>query len=399
MCVCVCVCISSPLQLRNDLGGIEYAPTILNLSFLEDGKISLQKFEGFQEIVTAFNSGRYRRTLEDWVERKIKRRVAEKMAEGVAGAFVEAAKEREARLRREYEEKLRQQREELRRKERQVTEERERREEEERKRQGEERLRRDMEELKLEEQSRRKESELREARTRNLAILKEMDLENAPVKEMKSLMTEMGISTAGLLNRGDYLDTLYKTFPVLQRRRNTSESSSHGSDKDLFFPSAGKSVVQRIHSADLERMSYGELKVLAGDAGFDTTTFSSKAEMIWALQRYAQERDESRKIGEAGDDPIKMQKLEGENRSLKAQLVEKDEEIGQLKTQVQELKEELDVEKRRCAVPPRAQASSSPVQRTHLQRVCMHAHTSVCVCACLCACLCKAIQTCGLRQD
>ncbi len=140
------------LQLRNDLGGIEYAPTILNLSFLEDGKVCLQKYEGFQEIVAAFNSGRYRRTLEEWVEKKIRRKVAEKMAEGVAGAFVEAAKEREERLRREYEEKLRQQREALRRTERQVVEEREKRAVEERKRQGEERLRKEMEEERLEKE-------------------------------------------------------------------------------------------------------------------------------------------------------------------------------------------------------------------------------------------------------
>lgn len=377
------ICFS--LQLRNDLGGIEYAPTILNLSFLEDGKVTLQKYEGFQEIVAAFNSGRYRRTLEDWVEKKIKRKVAEKMAEGVAGAFVEAAKEREDRLRREYEEKLRQQREELRRKERQVVAERERREEEERKRYEEEQLRKDEEGKRREEESRRKESELRETRARNIGKLKEMDLENAPVKEMKTLMSEMGISTAGLLNRADYLERLYTTIPSLKRKRNESESSSVSSEKDVFIPSSGRSVAQRISSANLEHMPFGELKVLAGDAGFDPSTFASKAEMIRALQQYAQERDEDRKIGESNNDPMKLQKLESENQSLKAQVAEKDEEIRRLKVQVQHLNLDLDVEKRRCGIPPRAQTSTSPAARAqgapNITRVGMHVHASMCVCA------------------
>ena len=344
----------------------------------------LQKYEGFQEIVAAFNTGRYRRTLEEWVEKKIKRKVAEKMAEGVAGAFVEAAKERESRLRREYEEKLRQQREELRRTERQVVAERERREEEERKRHEEVQLRKDEEGKRREEESRRRESELRETRERNIGKLKEMDLDNAPVKEIKALMGEMGISTSGLLNRADYLERLYSTIPSLKRKRTESESSSHSSEKDVFIPSIGKSVAQRISSADLVHMPYGELKVLAGDAGFDPSTFASKAEMIRALQQYAQERDESRKIGDANNDPMKVQKLEGENRSLKAQVAEKDEEIRQLKGQVQHLNLELDVEKRRCGVPPRAQTSTMPVAKAQgerkLMRVCMQVHALRCVC-------------------
>lgn len=326
--------------------------------------MSIQKYEGYQEIVVAFNTGKYRRTLEEWVEKKIRRKVAEKMAEGVAGAFVEAAKEREDRLRREYEDKLRQQREELRRTERQVVAEREKREEEERRHKDAEQLRKEEEGRRKDEESRRMERELVEIRERNIRKLREMDLESAPVKEMKALMNEMGVSTAGLLNRADYLERLYSTFPFLKRRRNDSGGSAQSGEKDYFIPSAGSSVAQRISSANLHQMSYGELKSLAVDADFDASTFASKAEMIRALQQYAAERDETRKIAERSpdDDPLKYQKLNGEIRSLKVQVAEKNEEIRKLSVEVQDLANELDVEKRRkSAIPPRAQATSVPV--------------------------------------
>ena len=337
--------------------------------------MTIQKYEGFQEIVVAFNTGKYRRTLEDWVEKKIRRKVAEKMAEGVAGAFVEAAKEREDRLRREYEEKLRQQREELRRTERQVAAEREKRHEEERRHQDAEQQRKEEDKRRRDEESRRRERELVEIRERNISKLKEMDLESAPVREMKALMNEMGVSTAGLLNRADYLERLYSTFPFLKRRRNESGSSSHSAEKDYFIPSVARSVVQRINSANLQQMAYGELKSLAVDADFDPSTFGSKNEMIRALQQYAAERDETRRIAEkSSDDPLKYQKLDGEIRALKAQVAEKNDEIRKLKVAVQDLANELDVEKRRSAIPPRAQAASVPLPRlqggTSKMRVC-----------------------------
>ena len=210
--------------MRADLGGIEYSPTILNLSFLEEGKMTTQKFEGYQEIVQAFNSGRYRRSLEDWAEKKVKRKIAEKMAKelttGLAGAMAGAAKEREERLRREYEEKLRKQREELK-------------------------------------------EEVRRAEL--LSKLKSMKLNDVPTKEIKQMMTEMGISVVGLLNRDNYLERLFGEFPELRNSGEKSryQSSSSGTyfDSDLVF---GESVVDRINSSELENLTFGELKQLAG---------------------------------------------------------------------------------------------------------------------------------------
>ena len=361
-------------QLRNDLGGIEYSPTILNLNFLEDGKLSIQKFEGFQSIVDAFNSGRYRRTMEEWVQQKIKRKIAEKMAEEMASGFVLgalAAKEREEKLKREYEEKLKREREEVRRKEQQLSQERIRHEEEEKRRRENEQKRKREEEERQEEEQKRLENELKEKRARGINKLKAMDLESAPVKEIKSIMQDMEISVVGLLDRSDYLDRLYKRVPELRpsNRSHTSNStgSSQSSEFNLPMSPSESSLAKRIRNINLSKIAFGELKQLVRDADLDPMAFESRAAMERALRNYASDSASipSYQGGGGGleDFQIKYEKTKNENEQLRRELRDKDDKIKEMKDQANKLKMDLDLAQRRAAnTSGTPQARSGPLK-------------------------------------
>ena len=338
----------------------------------------MQKFEGYQEIVQAFNSGRYRRTVEDWAEKKVKRKIAEKMAEelatGLAGAMAGAAKEREERLRREYEEKLRKQREELKAKEELAQKEREKREQEEKLRREEEERRVFAEGKSRVEEKRRREAELREKRAELLPKLKSMKLNDVPTREIKQMMTEMGISVVGLLNRDDFLERLFGEFPELrnsgEKSRYWSSSSGNYSDSDLVF---GESVVDRINNAKLESLPFGELKQLLIDAGYDPTTYGSNDEMRRALRRYANEAKHGSKIrGDSTETEERYMAVKLERDALERRVGEKDAEIQKLMKRVDQLKSDLDVEKRRTNQQPQPR---DPLKFTDRMRVSVQINT------------------------
>jgi hypothetical protein len=359
-------------ELRNDLGGIEYSPTIANLSFVEDGKMTIQKYEGYQEIVNAFNTGRYRRTLEDWAEKKIKAKIAQRVKEDIATAaglaMAGAVKEREDRLRREYEEKLRQQREEMRAKEEQARKEREKREEEERLRKEEEERRLFAEGRIRVEERRRKDAEYREKRAELLPKLMEMNLKNVPTKEIKAMMMDVGISVAGLLSREDYLERLEREFPELQaksERKTSSSTRGMGTYADSDF-SRGESLVERINNAKLEQMSFGDLKQLARDAGYDPATFASRNDMIHSLRQYARDCLRSNRISESDDSPNvpkDYMEVKLERDALRKRIEDKDDEIRGLKRQVDQLRSDLDVEKRRTNQKPQPREAPQVTSR------------------------------------
>lgn len=101
-------------QLREDLGGVEYTPTILVVLFQEDRK-RIAKIEGTDKIRGAIRSGAAEALISAFIEQRVKLRMADKLAEqmamrlalglAVAGAAGAAAarRSREERLKEEFE--------------------------------------------------------------------------------------------------------------------------------------------------------------------------------------------------------------------------------------------------------------------------------------------------------
>lgn len=83
------------MQLRKDLGGVQYCPSILAVFFDDGGKIQRAKYEGEMEIRTAFNGGNLKSVIGELMSRRVKLKMAETLAEHVA----QQMSERERKIR------------------------------------------------------------------------------------------------------------------------------------------------------------------------------------------------------------------------------------------------------------------------------------------------------------
>lgn len=78
---CMCyIYISLRFQLREDLGDIKYCPTIVAVFFADDG-IEIRKAEGEENIRMAIRSGVIHRGIKEFIDKRVKLKIAEKMAE------------------------------------------------------------------------------------------------------------------------------------------------------------------------------------------------------------------------------------------------------------------------------------------------------------------------------
>ena len=75
--------LSLSLQLRRDLGGVEYTPTILVVLFEEERK-KIAKIEGVDKIRAAIRSGAAEALITAFMEQRVKLRMAERLAEQMA---------------------------------------------------------------------------------------------------------------------------------------------------------------------------------------------------------------------------------------------------------------------------------------------------------------------------
>ena len=98
--------LTPPIQLRRDLGGVQYTPTIL-IMFFADDKTFRAKYEGEAEVRQGLGSGRIRGIIKEFLERRVKVKMAERMAEELATHVATTMTEREKKLRQEYEDKMR----------------------------------------------------------------------------------------------------------------------------------------------------------------------------------------------------------------------------------------------------------------------------------------------------
>ena len=75
--------LSLSLQLRRNLGGVEYTPTILVVLFEEERK-KIAKIEGADKIRGAIRSGAAEALITAFMEERVKLRMAERLAEQMA---------------------------------------------------------------------------------------------------------------------------------------------------------------------------------------------------------------------------------------------------------------------------------------------------------------------------
>ena len=213
------------------MGGVKYAPSIL-VVFFDDDKVHVIRAEGEEEVKLGLRTGVIERKIKEFIDRRIKLKAVEHLAEQFAGILLASeAERRRHNARAEYEEKLKkereemQQREEKRKKEeeqRKQEEERRRKLEEERRRQQEEERRRRLEEEKRRESERRAKEEAekkeRERKRRQVAEdLNKMDLSTAKIRDIKDKMEEAGIGYIGLTSREELIRRLKENFPNLQQ--------------------------------------------------------------------------------------------------------------------------------------------------------------------------------------
>jgi len=84
-------------QLRDDIGGVQYTPSILILFYDDDG-IARAKFEGTEEIRKGMVTGLLKEVIREFIRRRNRLKASERMAEAlaihVAGMMISAEQRR-----------------------------------------------------------------------------------------------------------------------------------------------------------------------------------------------------------------------------------------------------------------------------------------------------------------
>ena len=196
--------------MRQDLGGIRFTPSVVILFFDDDGVVR-KKAEGEEEIKMALRIGAFEKIIQDFIDQRMKLKLAEKFAEQLAGAMASdiARKRREAAL--EYEEKLRKEKAEKERKEREAKE-----------RELEEERRKRIEAEKKAEEAKANEQK---AKLKSYAVdeLMRMDLNNAKIRDIKDKMDDLGVSYAGCTSREDLIKKLTTNVPSLKSKLDQTD--------------------------------------------------------------------------------------------------------------------------------------------------------------------------------
>lgn len=187
--------------------------------FFDDTNVRTTKIEGEAEIGLALKTGAVHRVIKEYVEKRMKLKVAERIAQDFMRGAV--ANERE-RLKRqaqmEYERKLKEQME---RKE--LT-----RQKEERARLEDEKLKRvEEEKQKEEEELARRRLALEEKRSKVENELMQMDLSSTKIRDIKEKMDEAGINYVGATSREDLIAKLKARLPRLKLKLESSSAAGN----------------------------------------------------------------------------------------------------------------------------------------------------------------------------
>ena len=185
-------------------------PTVV-VVFFDDDNVRTAHVEGEDEILLAIRTRAMHRAIKEYIDKKVKLKMAEQLAEQLFKGAI--ASEMEKRKRQEYENKLMIEREEMERKEL------ERQKEERRSLEEEKELKFEAEKRELE----RRKQALEEKRAKVEEDLMKMDLSNCKIKEIREKMDEAGISSVGATSREDLLEKLKSKLPRLKLKLENSQ--------------------------------------------------------------------------------------------------------------------------------------------------------------------------------
>ena len=199
-------------QLRRDLGGIRFTPTIAIVFFDDDVRIT--KVEGENEIIFGLRTGAIHRVIKEYIDQKVKLKIAEQIAEQLfKGAIVGELEKRKRQAQLDYEQKLQAEREEMERKEIERQQQESRQMEKEK-----------MERLEAEKRhdEERRQQVIDDKRAKVEDELLKMNLNTTKISVIKEMMKEGGISTVGALDRADLLAKLKTKLPRLKAKLENS---------------------------------------------------------------------------------------------------------------------------------------------------------------------------------
>ena len=202
------------------------------MSFLED-RGEIRRYEGNLEVRTAFETGRLRRDFEECLERRARIRVTAKAKETVEQRRAREALERAREAReqaREARERAREAREQAKRweeeKEREAREQAKRWEEEKERNKEQEEKRKQKEQREIDEARRAAVEERRKRRPEFVSQLLAMNLNKAPIRDIKNTMKKFELNPAGLLERQDLIAELKRGVPELRMKLDEARATT-----------------------------------------------------------------------------------------------------------------------------------------------------------------------------
>eukprot|EP00731_Ephydatia_muelleri_P030669 Em0022g183a len=216
------------VELRADLGDVQYAPTFI-VAFFRDGGISYAKFEGEEEIKSGIRTG------------KIDSR-----------KWPKPVTERERRMKAEIEEKRRREQAEK---------------EEQRAKEEAEKKRKEEEEQRARDEVRRREEEIRrQNRPQVVAELLKTDVDVASVKVTKELMAKLGISSVDCLSKEDLKKKLMDNVPEYRQAQQTQPYADPSVRRASSVPDEKqtKRLEMRAEAAEKECGGAGAAEAAAG---------------------------------------------------------------------------------------------------------------------------------------
>lgn len=188
-------------KVRKDLGGVETAPTLV-IAFFDENGVRIKQVEGEDKIKFGISLGIIENTIKEFLEKRAKIKIAEKMSEHFTELLLGDLEKRKQRQ--EYEERLKKEAHDL--EERLKENEQQRKEEEEKQK-------------KMEDDKRRKMNELHA-----------MDLQTAKISHIKTKMDDLKISYVGATTREDLLQQIKKAIPSVKY-----SEVNHYTDNYIFF--------------------------------------------------------------------------------------------------------------------------------------------------------------------
>lgn len=318
------------------------------------GKVEVHKFEGCTAMETGAFEARLREIASHREREKEARDASQMLGElfslGFASAELEALKQRKAeREKQERMEKEQQARLEQEKMAREI-EERQEKEKEERVR---------LKEIEKEQERRRQEEDRLKKRPMHVQELLAMDLDKAPIREIKSLMERMCISHVGCTSRQDLATQLVQQVPELRLKCEQEAAQSEAAQVQREQEKPLRMSPNKLSAGDLKSSSVSQLKAVLEEMGIPSQGYTSKEDMIQAIQDARAPRcssDEVSKLrAQHAEEKLRSERerLELQLRQLEKKLIRSEESERSLNRDLSEAKKQAKIMAERAAAAER----------------------------------------------